>query len=120
MSIFQETYRATEADEPARQHFREQGRRRKPPLNIARKRNPDRAEKNQETTPHSDLSQRPTGRDQQSEKFDAPVKRKSAHEIENEKAEELRSEYCRVVGHWHIHQQRRAAGAEARILDWKS
>src|SRR5205085_5534886 len=49
----------------------------------------------------------------------APVKRKSALEIENKKAKKLRAKKCRIVCHWHIHQQRCSTGTEIEILHRK-
>src|SRR5438093_11268632 len=40
-------------------------------------------------------------------------------EIENEKAPQLRTEKCRVIGDRNAHEKRRASGAETGIFDWK-
>src|SRR5437588_5398090 len=116
MSIFEKPCGATKTDEPARHHFWKHGRRRKPPLNVTRKQNPNRAKDDEQSTADSDLPQAPAGRHQQTEKFRAPVKRKPTLEIENEKAVKLRTKKRRVVRHWHIHQQRRATGTEIEIF----
>ena len=119
MLIFKKTHCASQADRPRGDHFGKHAWRRKPPLHVAGKHYPDRAENREQVAPDADLSQCPRNRCEQTESLSAPIKRKPTLEIENEKAPQLRTKKGRIIGDRHAHEKRRASGAETRIFDRK-
>src|SRR5262249_825848 len=103
--LLEESNSAARAHSPGGDHFRQHRGRRKPPLHVSGKENPKRSEQNYASITNPNFSEKPSGRDQQPENIHAPIERKTALEIEEEKAPKLRTKNRRVVSDRNAHQQ---------------